>query len=214
MRVGSATHRPLAVTCAVRRGTRQVRHRYTPGPPQVTGDRPGREPFGPGADQSPDTREPRHPDAGPLPWTRRRGEPPTVSARYQRKFRPGARRSGWAARAFRRILPLNAGRTQELPVTSRAPAGPSPGRTTAPAKKASGSVNRLLRPGSVRHMSVTTAMQRLIAAHHDTRRDSSKKAREAGKTQLTGRFRRWWQVLGSNQRRRSRRFYRPPAETL
>jgi hypothetical protein len=34
-------------------------------------------------------------------------------------------------------------------------------------------------------------------------------ARETGKTQLTGRFRRWWQVLGSNQRRLSRRFYRP-----
>jgi hypothetical protein len=35
-------------------------------------------------------------------------------------------------------------------------------------------------------------------------------AREAGKTQLTGYFRWWWQVLGSNQRRLSRRFYRPP----
>ena len=38
-----------------RRGTRQVRRRYTPGPSQVTGDRPGREPFGAGADRSPDT---------------------------------------------------------------------------------------------------------------------------------------------------------------
>jgi hypothetical protein len=36
-------------------------------------------------------------------------------------------------------------------------------------------------------------------------------AREAGNPQLTGRFRRWWQVLGSNQRRLSRRFYRPIA---
>src|ERR1039457_6128815 len=34
-------------------------------------------------------------------------------------------------------------------------------------------------------------------------------ASEPGKTQLTGYFRRWWQVLGSNQRRLSRRFYRP-----
>ena len=34
-------------------------------------------------------------------------------------------------------------------------------------------------------------------------------AREAGKIQLTGCFRWWWQVLGSNQRRLSRRFYRP-----
>jgi hypothetical protein len=32
-------------------------------------------------------------------------------------------------------------------------------------------------------------------------------ARETGKIQLTGYFRRWWQVLGSNQRRLSRRFY-------
>ena len=38
-------------------------------------------------------------------------------------------------------------------------------------------------------------------------------AREAGKTQLTGYFRRWWQVLGSNQRRLSRRFYRPRIPT-
>ena len=55
---------------------------------------------------------------------------------------------------------------------------------------ASGAVNRLLRPDSVRHMSVTTATQRLTAAHHETRRHNSKKARETGKTQLTGRFRR------------------------
>src|SRR5208282_1512977 len=71
---------------------------------------------------------------------------------------------------------------------------------------ASGSVNRLLGPGSVRHMSVTTAMQRLTAAHRDTRWDKTKVARGAGKSQLTGHFRWWWQVLGSNQRRRSRRF--------
>ena len=35
-------------------------------------------------------------------------------------------------------------------------------------------------------------------------------AREPEKSQATGRFRRWWQVLGSNQRRLSRRFYREP----
>ena len=38
-------------------------------------------------------------------------------------------------------------------------------------------------------------------------------ARETGKTQLTGYFRRWWQVLGSNQPTLSRRFYRPPIPT-
>jgi len=74
---------------------------------------------------------------------------------------------------------------------------------------ASGSVNRWLRPDSVRHMSVTTAMQGLTAAHHEPQRDNGKAAREPGYAQATGRFRRWWQVLGSNQRRLSRRFYRP-----
>ena len=38
-------------------------------------------------------------------------------------------------------------------------------------------------------------------------------ARETGKTQLTGHFRWWWQVLGSNQRRLSRRFYSEPIPT-
>jgi hypothetical protein len=83
-------------------------------------------------------------------------------------------------------------------------------RVTMEISGASGSVNRWLRPDSVRHMSVTTAMQGLAAAHHETRQHNSKKARETGNPQLTGRFRRWWQVLGSNQRRLSRRFYRPP----
>jgi hypothetical protein len=41
-------------------------------------------------------------------------------------------------------------------------------------------VNRLLRPESVRHMSVTTATQGLSAAHHETRWHRSKKARETG----------------------------------
>jgi hypothetical protein len=71
-------------------------------------------------------------------------------------------------------------------------------------------VNRLLRPNSVRHMSVTTATQRLTAVQHGTRRHNNKKARETRKTQLTGYLYRWWQVLGSNQRRLSRRFYRTP----
>src|SRR5450432_3568713 len=71
---------------------------------------------------------------------------------------------------------------------------------------ASGAVNRLLGPDSVRHMSVTTATQRLTAARQETRRHSNKKAREAGYTQLTGYLRRWWQVLGSNHRRLRRWF--------
>ncbi len=75
-------------------------------------------------------------------------------------------------------------------------------------------MNRWLRPESVRHMSVTTATQRLTAAHHETQRHNSKNARETGKTQLTGHFRRWWQVLGSNQRRLSRRFYRELSDKI
>ena len=92
-------------------------------------------------------------------------------------------------------------------------AGPSPRTPNIKSGGASGSANRSLRPESVRYMSVTTAMQRLTAAHHETQRDHSKAAREPGYAQATGRFRRWWQVLGSNQRRLSRRFYRPPIPT-
>jgi hypothetical protein len=55
---------------------------------------------------------------------------------------------------------------------------------------ASGAVNRLLGADSVRHMSVTTATRGLTAAHHETRRHKSQKARETGKTQLTGHIRR------------------------
>jgi hypothetical protein len=73
---------------------------------------------------------------------------------------------------------------------------------------ASGSVSRLLGPDSVRYMSVTIAMQGRTAAHRETQRDSGKAACEPGNAQAKRRFRRWWQVLGSNQRRLSRRFYR------
>jgi len=54
---------------------------------------------------------------------------------------------------------------------------------------ASGSVNRLLGPVSVRHMSVITAMRRRMAAHHDTRFDSTKTDRKPGYAQARGRFR-------------------------
>ena len=65
---------------------------------------------------------------------------------------------------------------------SRTAGQPDPG--------ASGAVNRSSRPDFARYMSVTTALQGLTAAHHETRRHTNKKARETGKTQLTGRFRR------------------------
>ena len=61
----------------------------------------------------------------------------------------------------------------------------------------------------VHYTSVDTATQRPAALQGDTPRDREKTARIAENFQLAGRFRRWWQVLGSNQRRLSRRFYRP-----
>ena len=56
--------------------------------------------------------------------------------------------------------------------------------------RASGSVNRWLWPDSVRHMSVTTAMQGLTAAQHDTQRDNTKTARKPRYAQAMGYFRR------------------------
>ena len=58
-------------------------------------------------------------------------------------------------------------------------------------------------------MSVDTATQGPTALQGDTRRDKKKTARIAENSQLAGRFPRVWQVLGSNQRRLSRRFYSP-----
>ena len=63
----------------------------------------------------------------------------------------------------------------------------------------------------VRYLSVDPATQRPTALRDDTPRDREETARIAENSQLAGRFRRWWQVLGSNQRRLSRRFYRPRA---
>src|SRR5512135_1507666 len=57
------------------------------------------------------------------------------------------------------------------------------------------------------YTSVDTATYRPAVTHRDTWRDKKEMARIAENPQLAGRFRRWWQVLGSNQRRLSRRFY-------
>jgi len=62
-------------------------------------------------------------------------------------------------------------------------------------------------PDAVRYTSVDTATHRLTVTNRDTGRDKKETARLAENSQLAGRFRRWWQVLGSNQRRLSRRFY-------
>jgi hypothetical protein len=64
-------------------------------------------------------------------------------------------------------------------------------------------------PDAVRYTSVDTATHRLTVTHADTCRDKMETARWAAFPQPAGRFRRWWQVLGSNQRRLSRRFYKP-----
>jgi hypothetical protein len=56
---------------------------------------------------------------------------------------------------------------------------------------------------------VDTATHRPEVTQTDTWRDKKKTARQAAFPQPAGRFRWWWQVLGSNQRRLSRRFYRP-----
>jgi hypothetical protein len=61
----------------------------------------------------------------------------------------------------------------------------------------------------VRYVSVDPATQRSTARQGDTPRDTEETAHVAAYPQPAGRFRRWWQVLGSNQRRRSRRFYSP-----
>ena len=58
-------------------------------------------------------------------------------------------------------------------------------------------------------MDAHTAIHRPVVTHPDTRRDKKETARQTAFPQLAGRFRWWWQVLGSNQRRLSRRFYRP-----
>src|SRR5271165_4375137 len=75
--------------------------------------------------------------------------------------------------------------------------------------KADGAHRPSWRPDAVRYMSVDTATQRSTAIQDDTRRDKKETARLAENSQPAGRFRRWWQVLGSNQRRLSRRFYSP-----
>ena len=75
--------------------------------------------------------------------------------------------------------------------------------------QASGYTHRSFRADAVRYMSVTTATHRPAVTHTDTWRDKKETARRAAFPQPRGRFRWWWQVLGSNQRRLSRRFYSP-----
>jgi hypothetical protein len=75
--------------------------------------------------------------------------------------------------------------------------------------KPPGQSQGLQAPPPVRHMSVHSRTLRPPAGLSGTWRDNAKNGPRAGKPQPTGRLCRWWQVLGSNQRRLSRRFYRP-----
>ena len=68
--------------------------------------------------------------------------------------------------------------------------------------------------GPQRSTAVHSGPQRSTALQDDTWRDEEETARTAANPQLAGRFRRWWQVVDSNHRRRSRRFYRPPSSYL
>ena len=83
------------------------------------------------------------------------------------------------------------------------------GPSVAVRETADGAHRPSWRTNPVRYASVDTATHRPAVTHRDTRRDKKETARLAENSQLAGRFRRWWQVLGSNQRRLSRRFYRP-----
>jgi len=83
---------------------------------------------------------------------------------------------------------------------------PGTGTGTPP----SGYPHRSLAPIPVRYVSVDPATRGYAALQGDTLWDRAETARIAENPQLAGRFRRWWQVwqvLGSNQRRLSRRFY-------
>jgi hypothetical protein len=83
------------------------------------------------------------------------------------------------------------------------------GPSVAVREKTDGAHRPSWRTDAVRYTSVAPATQRSTARQGDTPRDSEKTARLAENSQLPGRFRGGWQVLGSNQRRLSRRFYRP-----
>jgi hypothetical protein len=64
-------------------------------------------------------------------------------------------------------------------------------------------------PDALRYTSVDTATYRPAVTHRDTRRDKKETAPRVRFRSQGAIFRRWWQVLGSNQRRLSRRFYSP-----
>jgi hypothetical protein len=151
-----------------------------------------------------------HPAAGDA-------HPVTASVAASKRWRGPIRQPAPAAGANKTSPPSIASRTAEnrLPgmhgmhQSGEQSGRPRNGTKRARIGKASGFAHRSFRPDPVRYMSVTTATPCPTAAHDDTWRDKKETARLAAFPQRAGRFRRWWQVLGSNQRRLSRRFYRP-----
>jgi hypothetical protein len=163
-------------------------------------------------------RHPRTGDRDRAPGLRTRGRPaPAPPARPPSRSpgspaQPSAHPPSPAASAPEKSpgppgrMYANAHSTQRL-TSSRnpRPARPVRGRPW----KADGAHRPSQGPDAVRYMSVDTATRRSTAQQGDTWRDREETARIAENSQLAGRFRRWWQVLGSNQRRLSRRFYSP-----
>jgi len=111
-----------------------------------------------------------------------------------------------------RVIPAQVPRPSTAPTNARAAHAPSAVRPWPSVKQPTVRTDRAgaripsdIRPWTPRH----SGPQR----YKVTPRDKAKTARIAENSQLAGRFRRWWQVLwqvlGSNQRRLSRRFYSP-----
>ena len=157
-------------------------------------------------------------DSGP---PGRPGESRTVRARPgTAPWRAHARPAPAGQRMPRPAAPLALPPSRRSPLRNDAgrraahSAGTAPGRPFAgPVRgrpwKTDGVPDRATGTDAVRYTSVDTATYRPAVTHPDTGRDKKETARLAENSQLAGRFRRWWQVLGSNQRRLSRRFYRP-----
>ena len=143
--------------------------------------------------------------------------PVTASAAASKRWSGPMRQPAPAAGTNKTSAPSIASRTagnRLLGIYGMHPSGeqsgcPDNGTKRARIGKASGSTDRSFSPDAVRYMSVTIATPCPTAAHDDTWRDKKETARRAAFPQRAGRFRRWWQVLGSNQRRLCRRFYRP-----
>src|ERR1017187_1560978 len=86
---------------------------------------------------------------------------------------------------------------------------PYKGTKRARIGKGSGYTHRWFGRNADSFLYVDSAMHRPAVTPPDTNRDKKKTAARAAFPQRAGRFPRVWQVLGSNQRRLSRRFYRP-----